>query len=47
MFFDYSFKFGKQDVIASVITSIQPGSAAEKSTMEVGEAIVEINGEPV
>lgn len=47
LFFDYNFRFGKENVVGSVITSLQEGSAAEKSKMEVGEAIVEINGEPV
>jgi len=47
MFFEYDFKFGREEKIGSVITSIQPDSAAAKSDMKVGEAILEINGEPV
>ncbi len=47
LIFDYHFRFGREEILGSVITAMQPGSAAEVSKMKVGEAIVEINGQPV
>lgn len=46
-FFDYKFAFGKEETVSSLITGIEPDSAAEKNNIDVGEVIMEINGETV
>jgi regulator of sigma E protease len=47
MFFDYTFRFGKVETLDSVISDIQPGSGAEKSGIQSGEAILDIDGASV
>lgn len=47
LFFDYEFRFGDQKRINTVVTATQEGSPAEKAGVERGEAVIEINGQPV
>lgn len=44
LFFDYNFRFGDSEKIKTVVSGIQEGSAAEKAGIELGEAIVSVDG---
>ena len=44
LFFDYKFRFGETEELGTVVTDIQEGSGAEKAGLQLGEAIVEIDG---
>lgn len=47
LFYDYSFKFGHQENINTVVMNFVEGSPAEEVGVEVGEAIIEVDGKPV
>lgn len=47
LIFDYDFKFGETTKIGTVISGIQPGSAAEKAGLTLGEAVAAVNGRKV
>ncbi|OGC70423.1 hypothetical protein A2415_01325 [candidate division WWE3 bacterium RIFOXYC1_FULL_39_7] len=47
LFFDYNFRFGNESIIGAVVTSIEKDSAAEKAGIMVGEAVLQIDEEPV
>jgi len=47
LIFDYDFKFGDTTKIGTVISGIQPGSAAEKAGLTLGEAVAAVNGRKV
>lgn len=44
VFFDYQFRFGQVTSVNTVVTSFSDDSPAEKAGLEVGEAIVSIDG---
>ena len=43
LFFDYNFRFGHEEIIGAVVTSLEKGSAAEKAGISLGEAILQID----
>ena len=47
LLFDYDFKFGQEKITNTVISGFAENSLAKKAGLEVGEAVIEINGEPV
>ncbi|OGC47547.1 hypothetical protein A2886_02030 [candidate division WWE3 bacterium RIFCSPHIGHO2_01_FULL_42_13] len=47
LFFDYKFRFGNQENISTVVMGFSEGSAAQAMGVEVGEAIIEVDGRPV
>jgi len=47
MYFDYNFRFGQEESLDSVVVEVMEGSPAEKADIRPGEAIIEINGNPV
>jgi regulator of sigma E protease len=44
LFFDYDFRFGNEHKIATVVSGLMEGSAADDSGINYGEAILEIDG---
>jgi len=44
LFFDYNFKFGSQNIVGTVVSNVAKDSPAEKAGMQLGEALVAING---
>ena len=46
LFFNYNFPFGNVETVSTVVTSLEPGSAAEKAGVQVGEAVLEIDRVP-
>uniref|UniRef100_A0A7C4TKX6 RIP metalloprotease n=1 Tax=candidate division WWE3 bacterium TaxID=2053526 RepID=A0A7C4TKX6_UNCKA len=47
LFFDYRFKFGQVDRINTVVGAFSPDSVAKTAGIEVGDAILEVDGVPV
>jgi regulator of sigma E protease len=47
LFFDYKFKFGQTEEMGTIVTDVQKDSGAAKAGIGLGEAILEINGNPV
>jgi len=47
LFFDHDFRYGHMDKVSTVITDYADDSVAEIAGMEVGEAIIEVAGQPV
>lgn len=47
LFFDYKFKFGQQENINTVVMDFIDDSVAKTGGVEIGEAIIEVNGLPV
>lgn len=47
LFFDYKFKFGRVEELNTIVTEVQKGSGAEKSGIQLGEAVTAIDGVPV
>lgn len=46
VFYDYNFRFGTEERMNTVVLGISDASPAQTSGIEVGEAIIEINGVP-
>ena len=47
LFFDHKFRFGSQEAINTVVMNFTEGSAAEEVGVEIGEAVIEVDGQPV
>ncbi len=47
IFFDYKFKYGQVTSIDTVVSAFSEGSPADTAGVEIGEAIMEIDGVPV
>src|SRR3989344_1429135 len=44
LIFDHDFKLGESQVLGTVVTGMLDGSTAQKSGIQIGEAILEIDG---
>jgi regulator of sigma E protease len=47
LFFDYKFKFGEVEELGTVVTEVHKDSGASNAGIELGEAILEVDGVPV
>lgn len=47
LFFDYSFKFGNTETINTVVINFAENSPAKDMGIEIGESVIEIDGNPV
>jgi len=47
LFFDYSFPFGEQETISTVVVDFAETSSGSKAGIDAGEAIIEVDGVPV
>jgi len=47
LLFDYHFKFGQERILSTTVFSVAPNSSAQKSGIEPGVAILEIDGQAV
>lgn len=47
LFFDHDFKFGNKEVTHTTVTAFSEDSPAEAAGVNLGEAVIEINGNPV
>lgn len=47
LFFDYDFAFGRADKVSTVVSGFSEESPAKQVGIETGEAIIEIDGNPV
>ncbi len=44
LFFNYKFPFGQENIIGTVVVDVQKGSGADKAGVQLGEAVLSING---